>query len=468
MRSTGPAPHDGLPVWAVPLASRRTRRPLVWSALGWFSLCALLSFVALRGERRAPAENSVGARPAAATLAPLIALPDVAAAPQPVEPAPALSGRAEPAHGPTLNVVTGRVQRGSTLSGALERDRVPNGLIYGISRSIRPLFDFRHSQPGDFYSLIRDEAGELLSFEYHRGRRTIFRVVPREGVLAASVHEAPLERRVVQLAGLVDRSLSEALRSLGEGSDLVREFADLFVWDLDFSRETRPGDEFRLVVEKLYDREGFVQYGRILAGEYRNKSRDFVALYFEDDEGYGSYFTPEGNSLRRSFLRAPVSYTRISSRYSKSRLHPILKVRRPHEGVDYAAPVGTPVWAVADGEVIFIGRSGGFGRLIKVRHNNGYVSYYGHLSRYAKSLKVSQRVRQKQVIGFVGSTGLATGPHLDYRLRIGGRYVDPLKVQFPKGDPIPEREREHFQQVKARRLTELRRATPSIVLEAGM
>jgi murein DD-endopeptidase MepM/ murein hydrolase activator NlpD len=136
--------------------------------------------------------------------------------------------------------------------------------------------------------------------------------------------------------------------------------------------------------------------------------------------------------------------------------------------VDYAAPVGTPVWAVADGEVIFIGRSGGFGRLIKVRHNNGYVSFYGHLSRYAKTLKVRQRVQQKQVIGFVGSTGLATAPHLDYRLRIGGRFVDPLKVKFPKGTPISEQERLRFDEHKAQRLAELRQASPSLVLEAAM
>ena len=202
--------------------------------------------------------------------------------------------------------------------------------------------------------------------------------------------------------------------------------------------------------------------------EYQGSNSEFVALLFEDDDGRTDYFTPEGNSLRRTFLRAPVSYTRISSRYSKSRLHPILNVRRPHEGVDYAAPVGTPVWAVADGEVTFMGRSGGFGRLIKVRHNNGYISYYGHLSRYAKTLKVRQRVGQKQVIGFVGSTGLATAPHLDYRLRIGGRFVDPLKVKFPKGSPISGDERLRFDEVKEQRLAELRQASPSLVLEAAM
>ncbi|MEE9278916.1 MAG: peptidoglycan DD-metalloendopeptidase family protein [Myxococcota bacterium] len=464
MRGTRPQLHDGIPAWALPLTSRKRRRPF-WS-LGWFGLCAALSFSAFRGETGAPA-------PEAPQLAALVELPSLAADPPPVElpdvaaiaPEPA---RALPPPQPTLNVVTGRVRRGGTMSGALEANRVSPALIYRIANTIRPLFDFRRSQPGDFYSLIQDGAGELLSFEYHRGRRTIYRVEAQDGRLVASKNEAPLERRVIQVGGMIARSLAESMRRLGERSDLVQGFADLFVWDLDFSRETRPGDEFRLVVEKLYDREGFVEYGRILAAEYRNAQREFVALFYEDGDGHAGYFTPEGNSLRRRFLRAPVSYTRISARYSKSRLHPILKVRRAHEGVDYAAPVGTPVWAVADGEVIFMGRSGGFGRLIKVRHNNGYVSYYGHLSRYAKSLRVQQRVRQKQVIGFVGSTGLATGPHLDYRLRIGGRYVDPLKVKFPKGNAIREAERQRFNEVRERRLAELRQAAPSLVLEAAM
>ena len=433
---------------------------LLCSLITWFALCAVLSYSAFQGgtspERSSP---RIAEAPAGVRVASAAALPDVAAPSPPREPTPP---------SPTLDVITGSVPQGGTLSGALIANGVSTQLVYELASTIQPLFDFRGAQPRDFYSLIQGGTGQLLSFEYHRGRRTIYRVEPAEGGLVASKNEAPLERRMVQLGGMIDRSLSESLLRLGERSDLVQGFADLFVWDVDFSTETRPGHEFRLVFEKFYDREGFVRYGRILAAAYQASAREFVALLFEDGKGRAGYFTPEGNSLRRTFLRAPVSYTRISSHYSKSRLHPILKVRRPHEGVDYAAPVGTPVWAVADGEVIFMGSNGGFGRLIKVRHNNGYVSYYGHLSRYAKSLKTRQRVHQKQVIGFVGSTGLATGPHLDYRLRIGGRFVDPLKVKFPKGGPISEHERVRFDEVKEQRLAELRQASPSLVFEAAM
>ncbi len=223
-----------------------------------------------------------------------------------------------------------------------------------------------------------------------------------------------------------------------------------------------------MVFEKFYDREGFVRYGNILAAQYRSGARQFTALYFEDKDGYADYYTPDGNSVRRTFLRAPVNYTRISTRYSKSRLHPILKVRRAHEGIDYAAPTGTPVWAVADGEVVFKGREGGFGRLLKVRHNNGYISYYGHLSAYAQGLQVGSRVQQKQVIGRVGRTGLATGSHLDYRLKLGGRFVDPLKVKFPAGRPVTVIAQPHFAEVRDLRLAELLEVSPALVLEAAM
>ena len=370
---------------------------------------------------------------------------------------------------PRLDVVTGRVPVGGTLSDALRELGVEPLAIHRIAAALSPIFDFRRAHANDFFALIRDDAGELLSFEFRRGRRDIYRVERNEsGDLVASQSETLLERREVQLGGVIDKSLFESLVELGEGPDLVHEFADIFVWDFDFTTQTRPGDEFRLVFEKFYDREGFVRYGRILAGQYRSASREMTAIYFEDEAGYGDYFTPEGTSVRRAFLRAPLKYSRISSRYSNSRLHPILKVRRPHRGIDYAAPRGTPIWAVADGKVIFQGWSGGFGRLVKVRHNNGYVSYYGHLQKFSTKLAVGSRVKQKQIVGYVGTSGLATGPHLDYRLRVDGRFVDPLRLKLPQGEPVPVQAREQFERVREGRLAALHQAQPALVLEAAM
>jgi murein DD-endopeptidase MepM/ murein hydrolase activator NlpD len=368
----------------------------------------------------------------------------------------------------TMRVMTGHIPRASTLADALGGQGVAVQTVDRISRTLRPLFDFRRAQPGDFYALIQDESGEILSFEYQRGRRIVYRLERDEQGLRAVRSELPLERRVVRLAGVIDRSLFETVLELGEGAGLTEKYADVFIWDIDFSSQTRPGDEFRMVFEKFYDREGFVRYGNILAAHYRSGKREFIALYFEDKDGYADYYTPDGNSVRRTFLRAPVNYTHISSRYSKSRLHPILKVRRPHEGIDYAAPKGTAVWAVADGEVVFKSWEGGFGRLLKVRHNNGYISYYGHLSAYAEGITVGSRVQQKQVIGRVGQTGLATGPHLDYRLKLGGRFVDPLKVKFPTGRPVTVIAQPRFAQMRDLRLAELLEVSPALVLEAAM
>jgi len=369
----------------------------------------------------------------------------------------------------TLTIATGRVPKRGTLAGALRGVGVDPVLVDQIARGLRPVFDLRRARAGDFYALIRDDVGALLSFEYQRGRGEVYRLSrDPNGKLVATKEIAPLERRVLQLGGVVSGSLVRSLGELGERPELVYAFTDIFLWDFDFSTQSRPGDEFRMVFEKFFDKDGFVRYGRVLAAEYRGAKRTFVAVWFEDEQGHGDYFTPDGLSVRRAFLKAPVKYSRISSRYSKARLHPILHTRRPHEGVDYAAPVGTPVWSVADGKVLFAGWSGGFGRLIKVKHSNGFISFYGHLSRYAKGLRVGQSVSQKQQIGFVGMTGLATGPHLDFRIQRGGRFFDPLTVKLDSGEPISLRARSRFNQVKDMRLAELREAEPTLALDAAM
>jgi murein DD-endopeptidase MepM/ murein hydrolase activator NlpD len=369
----------------------------------------------------------------------------------------------------TLTITTGRVPTRGTLAGALRGAGVNPILVDQVARGLRPVFDFRNARTGDFYALIRDDKGELLSFEYQRGRAEVYRL-DRDptGALVAKKEVAPLERRVLQLGGVVKGSLFESVTDLGERAELVHAFTDIFLWDFDFSTQSRPGDEFRMVFEKYFDKDGFVRYGRVLAAEYRASKKDFVAVWFEDGQGHGDYYTPDGNSVRRAFLKAPVKYSRISSRYTTARLHPILHISRPHEGVDYAAPIGTPVWSVAQGQVIFAGWSGGFGRLIKVKHSNGYVSFYGHLSRYARGLRVGQSVSQKELIGFVGMSGLATGPHLDFRIQRNGRFFDPMSVKFDMGEPISAGSFARFNKVKDMRMSELRDASPETGFDAAM
>jgi murein DD-endopeptidase MepM/ murein hydrolase activator NlpD len=223
---------------------------------------------------------------------------------------------------------------------------------------------------------------------------------------------------------------------LGELDQLVLDFADIFSWEIDFNSETHPGDRFQMVVEKYYAGQTFVKYGRILCAEYKSTSKQSQGIYFQPPGGRGDYYTPEGQSLRKALLRSPLKFTRISSRYSKSRPHPILGIRRPHYGVDYAAPEGNPVWAIANGTVVFCGWNGGYGKHIIIKHPKGYKSMYGHLSRFAPGLRNGKSVRQKQIVGYVGSSGLSTGSHLDFRLLKNNAFRNPLREISPHAAPL--------------------------------
>ena len=432
--------------------------------------CIAASFIAAASVRAGVLSSSqlLALEPAAQPDQIRSVLPSGSADPGFLSPVPDRSQEPEANGDPSLTIVTGRVPRNGTLAGALRGSGVAPETVELVARSLRGVFDVRGARPGDFYALIRDASGQVLTFEYQRGRAEVYRVDRKGANLVASHEAAALERRVLELGGVVKTSLFDSLTDLGEGPELVHAFADIFAWDFDFSTQTRPGDEFRMVFEKYYDKDGFVRYGRVQAAEYRAARHDFVAVWFEDENGTGGYYSPDGNSMRRAFLAAPLKFSRISSRYTMSRFHPILHESRPHEGVDYAAPVGTPVWAVADGEVVYAGWAGGFGNTVRIQHRSGYLSSYGHLSRYARGLRVGQHVAQKQLIGFVGATGLATGPHLDFRIARDGRFVDPLHLRTDAGEPIPPRARQRFAKVKDMRMAELRAAHPSLVLDAAM
>ena len=246
----------------------------------------------------------------------------------------------------------------------------------------------------------------------------------------------------------------------GENPSLANDFAALFAWDIDFTRNVRPGDEFKILYERLYrvDVDGAEHYvgpGRILSARYRGMVGEFTSFYFEEKDGKGGYFRPDGRSMEREFLLSPLEYGRISSTWAQARPHPILNVTRPHHGIDYAAPRGTPVWSVAKGVVIYRGWGGDFGQLIKVRHLGGYVSYYAHLTRFASELELGDKVDQKQVIGYVGATGLATGPHVCFRIAKNGDYVNPLTLKREAGNPIPESEWMDFRVVRDSLLSDM-------------
>jgi murein DD-endopeptidase MepM/ murein hydrolase activator NlpD len=391
-------------------------------------------------------EPAEGPRPVSAGLMasaspPLLEPPD---APRPAEIQLASAPAASAARRAEARIVEGSLRSGDTLASIFRRHGVAPQLVTRIARELAPAFSFRRARPGDRFRLALGDDGSLLSFHYRVSPREAYRVVAEGEQWIAGREELVLQHRQAQLAGIVASNLYDSILELGGTPQLASDFASIFAWDLDFNRSVHPGDEFRILYERLNRRDAdgsevFVGPGGILAAHYRNGARDYTAIYFETEEGRGGYYRPDGSSVERMFLAAPLRYRRITSSYSPARLHPILKVRRPHFGIDYAAPVGTPVWVVSDGTVIFAGRAGGFGRLVKIRHSNGYVSYYAHLSRFAKGLHVGQVVRQKQPIGYVGNSGLSTGPHVCFRIQKDGRYVNPATLRTPAGEPIPPR-----------------------------
>jgi murein DD-endopeptidase MepM/ murein hydrolase activator NlpD len=341
-----------------------------------------------------------------------------------------------------LEVISGEIQRGDTLGRALGRHGVPSSLVHVIDRGLRPLFDFRRARPGHEFQLAWVEDGSLVEFRYQVSELEAY-LLRREGDDLHAFHqEAELTPKVARIAGVVASSLHESVVQLGEHGQLANDFSDIFAWDIDFTRSVQPGDEFQILYERLYRAtdagEEYVRPGRILAAMYHGSAGDLSAFYFEAEEGRGGYYREDGRSVEGQFLQAPLRYRAITSRYVDARYHPILKLTRPHHGIDYAATRGTSVWSVADGKVIYRGWAGGFGNLIKVRHSNGYVSYYSHLQGFAKDVSVGQTVQQKQVLGYVGSTGLATGPHVCFRVAKDGKYVNPARVPGPLGPPIPQ------------------------------
>ena len=382
---------------------------------------------------------------AAATSAPAMPFEEVLATYE--RPAEVATLAAAPAF-EDLEVVRGEIQRGDTLAAALGRHDVSAAVVHAIDRGLRPLFDFRRARPGHEFRLAQDADGGLIEFRYQVSDLEAF-LLRREGDEIHAFHEeARLEPKVARIAGVVTSSLHESVVELGEHGALANDFSDIFAWDIDFSRSVQPGDEFQILYERLYREtdagEEYVRPGRILAATYSGSAGAHSAYYFEVEEGRGGYYRDDGRSVEGQFLQAPLRYRQITSRYVDARRHPILKITRPHHGIDYAASRGTAIWSVADGKVIYRGWAGGFGHLVKVRHDNGYVSYYSHMQGFAKGLKVGDFVQQKQVVGYVGSTGLATGPHVCFRVAKDGKYVNPARVPGPLGPPIPQAQLARF------------------------
>ncbi|MBI2204608.1 MAG: M23 family metallopeptidase [Candidatus Rokubacteria bacterium] len=369
---------------------------------------------------------------AAAPVAPVVSAPAVAP-PPPVAAPP-----------PEHRVEAVALKRGDTLVRALARKGVEKRVGQRIADAlVESGADLRRMNPRHGLAITWNLAGEPLEIAYTPSPWLGYAVIATGNDWEVRRAETRPDVRVEAIAGEATRSLFQAIDDAGESPQLVVEMAEIFSSDFDFTADTRSGDRFRLLVEKRYAEDEFVDYGRLLVAQYLTATRVLTGVGFEQADRW-RYYDPDGRSLKKSFLKSPLEFTRITSGFTYARPHPILGGTRPHLAIDYAAPVGTPVRAVADGVVTRAGWAGGNGISVILRHRSGYETMYNHLSKLAAGMRRGGRVAQRQVIGYVGSTGLSTGPHLDYRVSKHGRFVNPLHEKFLPGEPIPAADRAAF------------------------
>jgi murein DD-endopeptidase MepM/ murein hydrolase activator NlpD len=344
----------------------------------------------------------------------------------------------------SFEVVKGKIQAGENLSTLLLPYGVSYPTIDKIAREYREIFDVRRIAADKNYTVFctTDSSKNAKCFVYELNPYQYVVIDLRDSV---NVYrgEKPIEIVEREASGIIESSLWNAMVAQDLSPALIMDLSSIYAWSIDFFH-LKDGDKFKIIFEeKLVDGE-FIGIGRVKAVQFHHNGEDNYAFYFEEEENYGDYFDHEGNNLRRAFLRAPLEYGRISSRYTKKRFHPVLKRWKAHLGTDYAAPHGTPILSTADGEVIAASYTSGNGNYIKIRHNSTYTTQYLHMSKFASGMKVGKRVRQGDVIGYVGSTGLATGPHVCYRFWKNGTQVDPLSEKLPPSQPVKEENRARY------------------------
>jgi len=365
---------------------------------------------------------------------------------------------------PEKVVITHTVSKGETLSSSLLENGITPETSSLIVSHLGKVFDLRYSRPGDYYEVTVSTWGALFGFSYYPSKGVkSYEVIP-DTTTGFVAHEIglPTENIIRKAKGTVKTSLWEAMSS-GENhieGELIIRFAEIFSSYVDFLTDTREGDEYKVIWEEKVISSGGgkkrVIIEKILAASYKNEGAVYTAIGFapQDKEEDYDYYSPEGKSLRLAFLRAPLSYRRISSYFSRSRQHPILRISRPHHGIDYVAPMGTPVSSIGDGIIKFKKYYNGYGNLVRIKHPNGYETYYGHLLRFAK-ISVGSRVRQGDIVGYVGMTGLATGPHLHFEIRQSGVPLNFLKLKLPTAKKVPEKYLPEFKTVVEQALKNL-------------
>ena len=330
-----------------------------------------------------------------------------------------------------------RIQRGDTVAALLSRFEVNNLDAANFLHEARNIKAMHQLVPGRIVHAQTTARGELRMLRYFPGGSEQFLMEKTDGAFKLIEKPIELEKHVQMKSGVIDSSLFAATDSAGVPDNVTTQIVDIFSSDIDFHRDLRKGDRFTVVYESLHNNGELARAGRILAVEFVNQGTPYKAVYFQADDGNSGYYAPDGKNLRKAFLRSPLEFSRVSSGFSSARFHPVLQTWRAHKGVDYAAPTGTKVKATASGTVAFSGWQSGYGNVVILQHQGQYTTAYGHLSAFSKGLRKGQRVSQNDVIGYVGATGMATGPHLHYEFRVSGVQRDPLRVAMPAAIPIP-------------------------------
>ena len=341
-----------------------------------------------------------------------------------------------------------KMHSGENFAGVLAQFGLSAAETADATAAAQRAFNLRQVRAGNTVTVGRSVEGSLREIDYKIDAERVLHIVPQTAGFAAEVREIPVRSEIAIVSGQLEDSLFNAVEEAGESAELAMRLAQIFGYDLDFYTDPRRSDTFRVVLEKRKYASGeTVGYGRILAAEYVNDGRKYQALLFHDPEGRPAYYTADGKSLQKAFLRSPLKFgAPVTSHFSKARFHPILKTYRPHLGTDYGAPVGTPVQTIGNGRVVFAGRKGGDGNMVQIVHSNGYETMYLHLSRMF--VHAGEHVEIGKTIGLVGMTGLATGPHLDFRIEQKGQFKNFEKLGLPPSDPVSKKNLPEFAGVR--------------------
>jgi murein DD-endopeptidase MepM/ murein hydrolase activator NlpD len=347
------------------------------------------------------------------------------------------------------------VKPGDSLSSIFSSAGLSQKDLILVARSGNAASSLAYLRPGQKLSFLITSDNQLEKLIYQESS-LVDTVIQQtdSGYQAKKVEHKP-ETEVAYAAGQIDNSLFIAAQKAKLPQNLIMQLANIFAWDVDFALDIRQGDSFKVLYEKHTLNGKTITNGPILAAQFTNQGKTYTAIRFTNKEGESHYYTPDGHSMRKAFLRTPVRFARISSRFSLGRKHPILHTIRAHKGVDYAAPIGTPIRATGNGKIAFAGYKNGYGKTIIIQHGRQYTTLYAHMNGFAKGMKTGKRIKQGQVIGYVGKTGLATGPHLHYEFRINGVHKNPLTVKFPNAEPVTGKSRPRFTKVTETRLATL-------------